>query len=262
MKTRRLAWSRGFTLIEVMVAFAVFLLLVLLVTQLITETSRNTVRENNKMDALGDTRQALDRFGLDWAARVRRADVDWQVSQGADNDAVTLLSQVPAYEGARKLAAVSYRINADTLVLERGTLGYDWDGTGAKLSFSTNATVPNVPAGASYETLSPTIFRMSLSFLDKQSGRWTNAPPGALNSDQLGGVVVSVAALDERNRGLLSNTQLKALSAALGDPVGTNNPLTVWTEKLNDPGFASGLGLPLSAVGEVRLHQRIFYREE
>ncbi len=124
MKTRRPSPREvAFTLVEVLVAEAIFLILLLVVMQLIFGALQTTTAQKKRMDELGDARQSLDRLSLDWAgARVRRDDIYATFtnmpasSTNAANAQIGFLSQAQWYTPAadtqsRHLAWVTYGIN-------------------------------------------------------------------------------------------------------------------------------------------------------
>ena len=117
----------SFTLVEMLVAISVFLILVFLVMEVTLEITQTATTQKRQMDSLGEGRQSLDRFGLDWSARVRRtlvpgsplqgsSDVQATVTNDVDangNDIIGFLTQVPsANSGAnvRRLSWATYQM--------------------------------------------------------------------------------------------------------------------------------------------------------
>lgn len=245
---------RAFTLLEVLVACVVFLMVVLIITQLLTDASRTTVRENARMSALGEARQALDRFGLDWASRIRRSEVRWSLTNTAVGPSLTFFSQVPAYEGDRKLASVSYRIHPDALILERGVKGYFWETSSPSLEFSETST-PLIPEESGYENLSSAVFWMRVAVVRRGTGEWERAQSGMLNPSDYDGLVLTLAWLDERTRANLTDEQIKSLIADLNSAIENTLP-GQWLARLNSSSFLGSL--PPAVAGGLRFQQRIF----
>jgi hypothetical protein len=249
------------------VALAVFLILMALFTELIITASHSALRENAKLDTLTDAREALDRFALDWSARVRRSDVSMTALTDGNGYTTnfTILSQVHAYSGTRQMAAVSYGMG--NYVLQRGILGYNYVGTDATpdnnpLMLSTANVLPIVPvapATTDYETISSDVFRMSFFYLGTNG--FSSDSSLLANSTNLYGVVVTVAALDQQNRKILNSAQLTSLASSLTNATAAS-PLSAWQACINSSSFAATAGVPKQAASAVRVYQRIFYTKE
>jgi type II secretory pathway pseudopilin PulG len=290
----------AFTLVEVLVAEAIFLILLVLVVQLIFGVVTTAGTEKKRMDALGDARQSLDRLSLDWASRVRRSDGTGSLTtsgsgttmsfttQGniigyftkqAGNDQLSFLSQVQSYTGSRRLSWLSYQIgtitqviqgsqSSSTSALERGIYPYNWTGS-STLAFP--AAVP-IFAANNYEPLANTVFRIEFCFLQQVPAGSTGVSPftvdaaNTLGSTNLAGVVVAVAALDQQSRQLLTQTQLSSLANALPRvTVDGLNPQAVWSTNMASGAFATAAasaGIPKTVANSVRIYQRILYTKE
>jgi type II secretory pathway pseudopilin PulG len=274
--------SRGFTLVEILVAEAIFLVLLFVVIQLIFGVIQTAEAQKKRMDALGDERQSLDRLSLDWAGRVRRSDVTGIFTKQSGNDQISFLTQVQAYSGARHLAWVTYQVNtvsqvikgsqtSSTSALMRGILGYNWassDTTGAANPLMTFPLATPTLAASNYEPLANTVFRLEFCFLQQVPAGSVTTPFTVnnalnLNSPTLVGVVVTVAALDQQSRQILTQSQLTSLASAL-PRVTTDgqNPQSVWLTAINGSGFATAAGVPQTVASAVRVFQRILYIKE
>lgn len=315
--------ENAFSLVELLTAMSISVVLVAMMTHMIGTVTHMTVSQKQSMDSLGETRSALDRISLDWAARVRRSDV-WMtgtgnfISQSTNgpstsgtaltsgsnmfgNDTIRFLSQVPAFDGTRKLAVVGYRINPSSHTLERGVLGYNVKKTdpltnpshinpvlefyppsttapGSETSipigmlpgFATApdvTTVPDIPNSSDFEQLSGNIFRIEFCYLRKTitSGTVTSVlsviPPAPFSTDLIG-VVVTIATLDENSRKILSNDQMVSLTKALPDAAEGDDTQSKWITTINKPGFAATAGIPITASSAVRVYQRILLNIE
>jgi len=279
--------SRGaFTLFELVVAEAVFLILLALIMQFVFGVMKAAQEQKKSMDALGEGRQSLDRLTLDWMARVRRPDVSGTFTKKVGNDELGLLTQVSAYNGVRHLAWVSYQVGlVDQIVggsqkisssaLQRGILGYNWSSSDAKpannpllaFPFTTGPTL----ASSDYEPMANSVFRMEFCFLQNvptgsaSTTAFNVSNPLNLNSSGLIGIVVAIAGLDQQSRQILTQTQISALSDALPDVTDGQDPQSVWLKTLNDGTFATAAaakGVPKKAAGAVRVFQRILYVRE
>jgi len=290
MKTRRHPQGEvAFTLVEVLVAEAIFLILLLVVMQLIFGALQTTTAQKKRMDELGDARQSLDRLSLDWSARVRRADIlaaFGHLTPSATNAAnaqISFLSQVQAYSGARHLSWVSYGINNISQVtqgsqtnsapaLERGILGYNFsaaDSTGTANPLLTfPGTVPT--STVTFDPLANTVFRFDYCFLQQvpapasatTASAFTTNPALTLTSTNLVGIVVAVASLDQQSRQIVSQAQLVAMGNAL--PVADGQtPQASWVTVINNGTFAATLkssaNVPTTVSNSVHVYQRILY---
>ena len=289
--------SVAFTLVEVLVAEAVFLILMLVVVQLIFGVIQTAAAQKKRMDSLDDARQSLDRLSLDWAGRVRRTDIlgafgrQTATAQNSANAQISFLTQAQAYSGSRHLSWVTYGVTNVTQVnqgsqptttpaMVRGIIGYNWSssdtasGTAAtSLTFPAGASAPSITGTPTVESLANTVFRVEYCFLQRVPA---TVPPAtttsafttnslSLNSSSLVGVVVAVAALDQQSRQLLTQTQLVALGNALPAVSDGQSPQAVWTTSINNGTFASSAaaaGVPASVASAVRIFQRVLYLNE
>ena len=149
----------GFTLIEIMVAVAVLVILILFVAQL-TNSATAIARVGTKhMDADTQARTVLDRLGFDIGRMIRRNDLDYYIKGAAaytghgnghgwgkkltggqqGSDQCAFFASVPGYypqsSGQSPISLVAYRINqnatnsaAPYLQLERMGKGLLWSG--------------------------------------------------------------------------------------------------------------------------------------
>jgi len=111
-------------------------------------------------------------------------------------------------------------------------------------SYTLTPPTPSVPPPASTGTSSPL------------------APvPGSINDTT--GLVVAIAVLDNKSRQIVPAASWKTLIAALPDLTQSDlsaSPVrlmeSLWKAKLDQPAFAATAGLPVSAVGQIRVFQR------
>jgi prepilin-type N-terminal cleavage/methylation domain-containing protein len=183
----------AFTLVELLVAMAVLLLLVGMVTQL-TNTAAVTITDSNKhMDADSQARLIFDRMAIDFAKMLKRTDVDYvfykTVGHGnsSANDAMFFYSEAPAYYENTTIAPslkspvalVGYRVNS-VLQLERLGKGLTWDGA------TNNSSTPPMPGGVAFLSTSGGAIPAYKSTIagdctSANPGNWTNlgTAPGA-----------------------------------------------------------------------------------
>ena len=295
MKTARFSHPRrvvAFTLVEVLVAEAIFLILLLVVMQLIFGALQTTATQKKRMDELGDARQSLDRLSLDWTSRVRRQDIyatftnQTGTAANAANAQIGFLTQEPWYTqgdtSSRHLAWVTYAVTNITQVsqgsqtvmtpgLVRSLEGYDWSGTAnAVLTLPlTNSPATSSTGTTTTDPLGNTVFCFGYCFLQQMptaSTTYTNAftinPGLTLTSSNLVGVAVAVASLDQQSRQLVSQAQLVAMANALLPIPDGESPQTYWVSQINSGAFATAVkaaGVPATVANAVHVYQRILY---
>jgi hypothetical protein len=98
-----------------------------------------------------------------------------------------------------------------------------------------------------------------------------NNTPGAavwnaIGTQDISGVVVAIAVLDDTSRKIISTSALSTLAAYLPDVTAANlnnAPPTLmkqtWESKVQSPTFASTIGIPTAVASHVRVYQRYFY---
>jgi len=202
--------TKAFTVLELLVAMAVLVLMLTLITQLFNSAVAVTTGGNKHSDADGQARAVLDRIGGDIARMVRRPDVDYYFNKTSGNDQMAFYTEATGYmpdgiTGNVPKSSVSlagYRINAN-FQLERLGKGLIWNGvteaTDGVASLSSEdkpmvflpqtltGTWPNV-AGAGndpdFQVIGDQIYRMEISFLLKPYSNAAGAAfPAVLSED-------------------------------------------------------------------------------
>ncbi len=145
--------SPGFTMVELLVSIAVLVLLVLLISQLFNSATATATLSRTQIDADEAARLVFDRMGGDFAAMVRRTDVNYifykngNSATSGSNDAMFFYSEAPGFMSASAttqmvttgsastMSLVGYRINqfnpyySGIPVLERLGESLTWGGT-------------------------------------------------------------------------------------------------------------------------------------
>jgi type II secretory pathway pseudopilin PulG len=281
--------SSAFTLVELLVATSVLVLLVVMVTQLVTNAASVTTLGNQRMDADSQARSLFERMGLDFAHLVRRSDVSFYMKTGGTpmtgNDLLGFYSAVQGYHPTTPspISVVAYRVNSDPSNLgvynrlERMGKGLDWNGASPGsvpvvfLPLTLHGTWPSVassstyddadPTRRTYEIIGPQVFRFEYYYLEKATGNlvayptaWTSLP--AVTAKDARAIVVAIAVIDPRNKVLLSNSQIATLGESLPDYAsgwGPGELLARWQFALD-----SVTNMPRPAISGIRLYERYF----
>jgi len=151
--SRQPSTKNGFTLVEMMVATAVLVLLIVMVTQLTNSAATVTTGSRKHMDADSQARMIFDRMANDFARMSKRPDMDCIFSNQAANDAMFFYSEAPAYyDGSASdftnrntTALVGYRINS----------AYQLERLGKLLTWDSSAT-STTPGSVVFLTYPPT----------------------------------------------------------------------------------------------------------
>jgi type II secretory pathway pseudopilin PulG len=276
--------NEAFTLVEMLVAFAVLAIIVVFVTRLFNTATRVTTTGNKHMDADAQARQLLDRIAIDFWQMIKRPDVDYYLKSVANaqngNDQIAFFAQVSGYypsTGSQSpLSLVSYRINSangSTTFnrLERMGKGLVWNGVSPSnmpivflpLTIATNwAAATNASSDSDYEVLGPDIFRFEYFYLLKNGNvsetPWdTAAGHTNVNGMQdITAICVSIAVVDPQSKGLLSDAQITTLASGMNDVVSSMHPgelLAQWQSVLD-----STIDMPRPAISSIRLYERSF----
>jgi type II secretion system protein J len=199
--------TRGFTLVELLVATAVLTLLILLVAQLLSSATAVTTLGEKRMDADAQARAVLDRMAIDFSRMVKRPDVDYYLKTSANpqtgeaagrgqNDQIAFYSEVPGYYPSdtfqSTVSLVSYRINTSNARLERMGKGLLWNGasSGAVSMVYLPLTIKETWVAATdqssdvdYEVMGPQVFRFEYGYLLKGGTPADGTPLPAVTSD-------------------------------------------------------------------------------
>jgi hypothetical protein len=267
----------AFTIAELLVSVAVLTLLVLIASRMLDSAANLTAQGSKRMDSDSQVRPLLNRMAVDFSQMIRRSDVDYYVKSSLDsepgNDRIAFFCSAPGYYPATgsqsSLSLVSYRINAGVTSaqnrMERLSKGLVWNGvstTNIPIIFGLQAIFNNWPTAtdatstdADYELIAPQVFRFEYFYLLK-TGAISNLP-GANGLQDVAAISVVVAAIDQKSRILLSDSQVTDLIGRLKDfdPGQPSYDLTTtWQSTLDGI-----VDMPRVAISGVRIYQRYFY---
>ncbi|MDR1191236.1 MAG: prepilin-type N-terminal cleavage/methylation domain-containing protein [Verrucomicrobiales bacterium] len=296
------AARRAFTLVEIMVALAVLLLIVVFISQLTNNASRTVVSSGKQIDADTQARVIFNRLAMDFSRMPKRADLDYALKCPADpqpgNDRFAFYSEAygyfppdnrPAAAEKSPLSLVAYQIADDPLlgaptpVLRRLAKGLRRAPAAAdapvylpvKLLDQWNNLFTD---SADYKTIGAQVFRLEYAYLLKPTASaparlsvtpWRAPRVTADGFRDVAALVVTLAILDHASRQIVTN--YTALTAALPDAVedvnltDTQNTKTLantWGEIIKAPDFAAVAQIPKPAAAAVRVYERYFYLED
>lgn len=257
--SHRWCWQTGFTLVEMLVSMSIFVLLVVVITQLFNSASAVTIGGNKHMDADSQARLVLDRMAIDFAHIVKRPDVDYYFLKnsgpGNPNDQMAFFSESTGYYPAAvngdtpksNVSLVGYRINTANQ-LERLNKALIWNGVTASTTGASGTggllptdrpmvylpqtllgTWPTITGTDSdYQVIGDQVYRMEICYLVKsgtQNATLSDTPYTAPDTSYNGlqdvaAIVVSIAVLDSKSRLLASAASLAASAGKLEDVSG------------------------------------------
>lgn len=277
--------DQAFTIVELIITFAVLTLVIIFVTQLFNTATAVTTISNKHMDADAQARQLLDRMAIDFWQMVKRPDVDYYlkspVNAQTGNDQIAFFTQVAGYypsTGSQSpISLIGYRVNPTNTEaafnkIERMGKGLVWNGVSPTnvpivfLPLTINTTWPAATNGAAdsdYELLGPQVFRFEYFYLLKNGNvsvtPWdTVAGHTSVNGLQdVAAISVAIAVVDPKSKVLLSDTQISTLAGGMNDFVPSMRPgelLTQWQSMLDG---TTNMARP--AISSIRLYERSFH---
>lgn len=250
---------RGFTILEILVATAVFALLLLLVITVANSAVSASTLAKKRNAADSAARQALDRLSADLSRLILRKDLPQRIEKRPGNDAVTFYAQVAAYEGDRNVSQVAYGIVGDQF--KRGTRGSYRDAqNGATLQF--NSTALPAIEDLNSDAVGSGVFRYELSFL-LADGTITNSVNTLTSDDprqKVSAVIAAIAVLDPATRNMFPGS-MSSLAALLADSKNGEDISASWNDALSTA-TGSGGEIPAHVRSAIRVYQRYFYLDQ
>jgi len=244
-----LKWGRksaqGFTLIEVLLATAIFSLLLVALLTMSNGTNLLTRTATRNIDASSKLRTVFDRFLVDWENAITDSETPIDVEVDADgNNQIAFLSRVDGSGGEREIAVVRYRIRSDgtTYLMERAAQG-------TLLSDPSRRSPSDVPfTDADFEPLATGVFRLVIQFIDKNGDFVTPTPVGLVQWKNIQSLMVSSAAFDDR-------ANVIASAGTQWPNVFPSDDFQSWEQKVRTLNFS---GIPDESAKGVMIRQQIF----
>jgi len=243
----------SFTMVEMLVSMAVLFLLILLIAELFSNTTRVITVSTDHLAADDQVRLLFERMATDFGHLVKRPDVDYYLkapgylavtnpvsaNPESGNDQLAFYSEVPGYTTATNavtsLSLVAYRVNTSGTApyMERMGKALTWSPGGSDgmpvvfepltLSETWPAATSGTLTDIDYEPIAPNVFRFETYYL-LTSGALSATPwdtvAGSTNLNAFKDVVaigVVVAATDPKAAKLASSSALTTLAGQLPD---------------------------------------------
>lgn len=243
----------AFTLLELLTAFCVLTLLILLMSQMWSAAGASAQEGKRRIDNFSKARSTLDVFSRDIRAGVFRSDLAAFVSDTGARSIAFYTQRPGVGSDVRNLSLVTYQIDRDKARLKRGSLPLRWDDAADRISFNNTNSLPMV-AGIIPEEVANGILRVGIYFVDASGTISKNY------SDQTRAVGITLATVDEETLKVLTPAQLTSLTAsdqALPDDPSATPSQTLkgfWDGKVATAGFFDGY------PSQLRSGLRIFER--
>ena len=232
----------GFTLVEILVAVSILVLLIALVSQLLSNTSRAMSASTNHLEADDRVRLLFNRMAADFSRALKRTDIDYYLKTPLvaqpGNDQIAFYSEVSGYASAdgaqNSVSLVAYRVRTSGGVpsVERMGKALSWDGSApgmaplAFLPLTIAATWPSATGADeddNYEQIAPNVFRFEYYYMLRDgtlSATPWNAAAGSTTVNGLKDVAaigVVVAAADRKAFQAARDGELNEVGRNLAD---------------------------------------------
>ena len=256
----------GFTLIELLATITVLAIILIMAVQ-VTDSARLAVRlaeSKSANDAIA--RMTFERINRDVAQMVVRDDARIEFKSKAGNDECAFLTRAKGFtaagaEGQRDVSLVSYSLLQDATAggkLLRGSCGHLF-GENAGDALKLDASLP-FPAISSdnQQTLTNNVIRLEIEYLIQGNTGVTMEITAPATSENLRGLVITLATFDNRGRRAIKPNRLEELVARFPDAAPGQNTLKVWSLKRDELARSVIPGLPKDALQAIRCYQRTF----
>lgn len=289
---RRRGQRKGFTLVEILAAVAVFGIMSVFMVQIAERTLTSTRLSNRAVDAAGQARLVFDRMSEDITRMVLRSDVDYIAtlpsSPSSEETVLQFLSHLRSPGGDRDVSIIAYRVAGDEslfsrkngkLVFQRAAIGLNWDERGFMGLNELNGTPVGFAdfyslADGDFITLAEGVFRVALGYqlatdyippasttVQNEAGEVIYDPPvrrigtaDILDWSVVSHLVVGVISTDIESRKLLTDTQIVSMANTFSDPLDNQLPKEAWYDQSVRVGDFPGI--PLPAVRAMQVFQR------
>lgn len=250
----------AFTIVELLVGFAILAMLVTLLLSVFSNFSQVTTSANRQIEVDKQSRTIFDRMAFDIGSAINSGNVRMTFKKNeflpggsaSKNDTIVLLTDAKTPVNDGRLAKVGYAIgpyadksrNMTTQTVLRYVQPFTWDDDTTNIEI-TDATYA--------QPIAPGIIRFELSFV--RDGQIVAAPPSDPDELEdfyagLEAIICTVATVDEDTLQKISPGERTAL-ANLFDDAPDGKPLELW-QRVN---FST---LPKPVAKSLRFHQRYF----
>jgi prepilin-type N-terminal cleavage/methylation domain-containing protein len=231
--------SRGFTLIEILVAIAVLGLLVVTLGAIFSMTDATYLNGVRKINNFTKARALLNILQVDFQSAIFRPDLPAFPSTGGDApptiEFYSARAGVPSSETAtvRNVSLVKYAMATGTLnghptsTLERYDMPVEWTDPGSVIGFGNTFQFPTGAALTPRDT-APGVVAFGVLFIqaDGSFSSTTFTPAisssGATNPSPTHGIGITLAVIDDRAMQVLTSDQISTLSTALASAIPAN----------------------------------------
>lgn len=247
----RRSQSRGFTLVEMLTAFAVLAILVIMLAKLFGIVSTTWLDGQRRVNNFTKARAMLDLLSRDLQSGLFRSDL-----AAFPDSEVTFYTCTPGMGGTRDVSLVNYAIAPDSpeSTLQRSDLAISWPDAPGAISFGHTADFGNnkpIPRDTSSGVVG---FAIRFLYKDGTSSMtYTYSQENPLTA-----VGVALAVVDDKTVRQLSPGQLSNLRAALAGAVTGNVTVKAdWDKYLN--GSLNWDNYPKSLAVGFKVFERYVY---
>ena len=260
--------SRGFTLVELLVATAVFLLLIVLVVGIMTGTQSIWRRGAARADNYSRTRLALGMIARDVSAAALNPSMPAFPAATAGDFLVVPTQRRGQLAGtntlgARPVAWAVYRletnISSPYFGLQRGDLGFNYSAADQAFTGTNTWPTPDAhmyPAGP-FQHIGPGVLKVAVRYL-RRDGTVTNAyafnPTDPTASTNTSAALVAVLVSSESGLKLMSETgRLDSFLQNFPEPGVNEAPSSVWLASLTNSSLTN---IPPDVRSGIRVFER------
>lgn len=246
----------GFSLVELLVASAILLILLLALLTMTNSTVLFAKLAQRKMDSASSLRSSMDRMTADISSAILRGDlpplfVRSTASNGSDE--LYLHSQAEGYGGERGVSVIGYRIRNGKL--ERGAQGTGWTANFLRFAESLGT---NTIQTQNFDVVGSKVFRLKVEFLGSNGTMLPNTT-SPTNWSQVSAVILNLAAVDAKALQMSGGSQEELADLLPGIAANPSAGIIAdWQETLNNPAFfGAGGRFPQEARQGIEVRRRI-----
>jgi len=272
--TARTPKNRAFTLVEMMVAVAVFALMMGLLAELLGNAVNATHFTRQEMNASDSARQVLDALGADLENMIGVNGLTLLVSQDANNNTTLSFlteSRAPSTQTDARFMSVAYRLTNGNIIRSISPMLWTTTGLATAMAETASSSTSSVLALAGLRLEAVLVLDNGSIVPLSQNGSWListvngeqlpagcyglvlSTPPADPNNPKVSAIVVGVATLDEQSFKLGT---AKNMGGSLPSPSSEQTPVDEWDAVRGTSQFTQSY--PLPAVSALCFGQQFY----